>query len=141
MVDINDDVLAQRIDEAEDCVLHMYFDTKGMATIGYGRMIDSRLGGGITKDEALFLLKNDIKRIKQEASTLSFYPSLNLRRKYAILDMLYNLGLPKFLKFKKMIAALEVGDYDRAAEEALDSKWRHDVGDRALRIARDLKHG
>ena len=55
--------------------------------------------------------------------------------------MLYNLGLPKFLKFKKMIAALEVGDYDRAAEEALDSKWRHDVGDRALRIARDLKHG
>jgi lysozyme len=42
-----------------------------------------------------------------------------------------------------MIAALEVDDYDRAAKEALDSRWAKQVGARAINIAHVMRgpHG
>ena len=55
--------------------------------------------------------------------------------------MCFNLGLPRLLKFKKMIIALEQGYYDQAADEALDSQWARQVGDRAQRIATAFREG
>jgi GH24 family phage-related lysozyme (muramidase) len=46
----------------EGCVLHAYPDSLGYLTIGYGRLIDRRRGGGITNAEALMLLENDVDR-------------------------------------------------------------------------------
>ena len=39
-----------------------YRYTRGYLTIGYGRLIDARRGGGITSQEAEFLLAGDINR-------------------------------------------------------------------------------
>ena len=52
-----------------------------------------------------------------------------------ILNMVYNLGLPNLLKFQNMLAALESNDGTTAADEALNSKWARQVGQRAQRIA------
>ena len=49
--------------------------------------------------------------------------------------MVYNLGLPNLLKFQNMLAALENNDGTTAADEALNSKWARQVGQRAQRIA------
>ena len=49
--------------------------------------------------------------------------------------MAFNLGWPRLSRFKNMIEALKAGDYGRAADEALDSKWADQVGTRAERIA------
>ena len=38
-----------------------------------------------------------------------------------------------------MIAAIKAGDWDRAAIEALDSRWAAQVGDRATEIAAMLR--
>ncbi|HXG70394.1 MAG TPA: hypothetical protein VNJ04_07255, partial [Gemmatimonadaceae bacterium] len=46
----------------EGVVLHAYQDSLGYLTLGIGRLIDKRLGGGITHAEALFLLNNDVDR-------------------------------------------------------------------------------
>ena len=51
------------IKKHEGCVLHCYEDHLGYMTIGVGRLIDKKKGGGITEDEAEYLLKNDIKRV------------------------------------------------------------------------------
>ena len=51
--------------------------------------------------------------------------------------MWFNLGLTRLLGFKKFLAALEAEDWDRAAEEMLDSKWAVQVGPRSTRL-RDL---
>ena len=40
----------------------VYQDTEGYWTIGIGRMVDPKLGGGISLDEAEYLLENDINR-------------------------------------------------------------------------------
>jgi lysozyme len=53
-----------------------------------------------------------------------------------LVDMIFNLGLTRFLLFKNLNAALAAGDYLRAAHEMLDSRWYRQVG----RRARKLRH-
>jgi lysozyme len=48
--------------------------------------------------------------------------------------MMFNLGLPRFSRFKKMIRAIELGDWQSAADEMIDSKWYQQVTARARRL-------
>lgn len=110
-----------------------YKDSVGKLTIGIGRNLDDR---GITLGEALYLLANDIDQsIKDCRIAIKNYDSLTENRKLVLIDMVFNLGLPKFLTFKKMIRAILLGNNADVAKEMLESKWHDDVGDRAKRLA------
>jgi lysozyme len=54
--------------------------------------------------------------------------------------MVYNLGWPRFSKFRKLRAALEVGDYRRAADEMVDSAWYGQAGNRSKRLVGMMHH-
>lgn len=111
----------------------------GCLTIGYGRNLQDV---GLTEDEAAHLLMNDINRAIADAITVvPQLMTLTDGRANGILNMVFNLGLTRFRGFSNMIAAINDGDWDRAAEEALDSRWARQVGDRATRIARAFKEG
>lgn len=117
--------------------LKPYKDTVGKLTIGIGRNLDDL---GISKEEALFLLENDIARvIAQCRQSFPWFDSLSPRRQAAIASMVFNLGLRGFMGFKKMITAIEQGDFDMAAIEMLDSKWSEQVGQRATELAHIIK--
>lgn len=115
-----------------------YLDTTGHMSIGYGRNLSER---GITREEAQFMLENDILECKQSMETLPWYYGQPPGVRDALVNMCYNLGLPKLLKFKRMLAALEAHDYTQAAIEALDSKWAEQVGGRAKDVALTLREG
>ena len=51
-----------------------------------------------------------------------------------VANMMFNLGLPRFSRFKKMIRAIELGDWQSAADEMIDSKWYQQVTARARRL-------
>ena len=59
-------ILKQQIEEAEGFRAACYLDSEGFKTIGIGRLIDAKKGGGISKAEALYLLDNDLARVQQE---------------------------------------------------------------------------
>ena len=121
--------------------LHVaYQDHLGFWTLGIGRLIDARKGGGLTDEEARFLLQNDITRRHEELMRrMPCYEHLSPVRQRAILNMAFQLGVDGVLKFRRMIAALDRGDYARAAIEALDSKWaKEDTPQRAARVAKSL---
>lgn len=110
-----------------------------MLTIGYGRNLEDR---GITEDEALYLLSNDISACMGElAKNLPIYTRLNEARQTTLVNMCFNLGMPRLLTFKRFIAALNAGDYESAAREMLDSKWARQVGARANRLADMMRSG
>ena len=96
---------------------------------------------GITKDEALFLLANDIEDAVKDLSNFDWFEDLDPIRKKVVIDMWYNLGPTKFRQFKRMIAALARGDYKAAAAEMVDSAWYHQVGTRARRLVKMMKTG
>lgn len=131
-------ILENQLAIDEGLRLKPYRDTVGKLTIGYGRNLDDV---GISKEEALIMMRNDIAVSRRELSQYSWFRNLDDKRKDAVINMHFNLGLPRLLTFRNMIAALERGDYKRAADEALDSRWAVQVGERAVRIARVLRGG
>ena len=117
--------------------LKPYQDTIGKLTIGYGRNLDDR---GISKEEAEYLLKNDISRVMSEVrGSIDFFDNLNEARQNVLLDMCFNMGLAGLLGFQKMLKSLNEGNYAKAAEEMLNSKWASQVGNRAKELAKMVK--
>jgi lysozyme len=51
------------------------------------------------------------------------------------------MGTKTFLEFTGMIAALEEGDFERAAQEIVDSKYETEVHQRAHDIAEIIRTG
>ena len=96
---------------------------------------------GITKDEALFLLANDIEDAIKDLSNFDWFEDLDPVRKKVVIDLRYNLGPTRFRGFKKMIAALARGDYKAAAAEMVDSRWYHEVGSRSKRLVKMMETG
>lgn len=113
--------------------LKPYKDTVGETTIGVGRNLDDV---GITEYEARYLLENDIGVAMSELDReISWWRGLEEPAQRALVNMCFNLGWPRLSRFRGMLGALEAHDYPNAAEEALDSRWAAQVGDRAHRIA------
>lgn len=134
--------LIDELKRDEGVVLHAYKDSEGYLTIGVGRMIDAQLGGGITMDEAEQLLVGDILRCKQELDlNFPWWRDMSDARKRALINMCFNLGITRLKGFKKMLAALECGQWEKAYQEALHSKWARQVGARANRIAQMFVEG
>lgn len=73
---------------------------------------------------------------------MPWWRKLNAERQGALASMGYQLGVSGLMQFKLMISALEAGDYEAAAAEALASKWaKQDTPNRAERIAKILRTG
>jgi lysozyme len=112
--------------------LKPYKCTAGKVTIGYGRNLED---AGISENEAMVMLRNDIEQCYDELDVFSWFADLDQVRQEALVDMLFNLGLPTFLEFKKTLKFVAEGKYSQAAEEMLRSKWADQVGDRAKELA------
>ena len=119
---------------------HVYLCTAGYETIGVGRNI-AESGIGLSDDEIDYLLENDIKRCKQELVSLSWFPDLDPVRQDAIVNLCFNLGLTRLMGFQNAIGAMAVGDYEKAADEFLDSRWATQVGQRSLDVAHMIRTG
>jgi lysozyme len=132
--------LYKQIMRDEGCVLHAYECTRGAITIGYGRMIDEKFGGGITREEAAYLLGNDIQRVTRELqSSLPWVIRLSEPRMGVLMNMCFQLGLAGLLKFKNTLALIRGGRYDEAAAEMLDSTWAKQTPERARRLALQMR--
>jgi len=111
----------------------VYRCSAGKQTIGYGWNIDDQ---PISRLSAQMILADQIETNVEELNrALPWWLNLPDNAKLGLSNMVFNLGLPRLLKFKKMLAALEAHDFDKAALNALDSRWATQVGSRALRIA------
>lgn len=130
--------LIERIKLHEGYRSKPYRDTVGKVTIGWGRNLDDN---GIRKEEAEIMLRHDVMIAQDAASQFTWYRKLDEQRKGVVVEMIFNLGLPRFLEFKKMIQALRDDDYDEAAAQMLNSKWSMQVGMRALTLASIMKDG
>ena len=117
---------------------NVYQCTAGANTIGYGRNLDQN---PLTEEEAEYLLDNDLKKVAQQSQQFAFYQHLKPERRAVIINMIFNLGLTRFNKFKKLQSALFIEDYEKAAEEMLDSRWARQVGQRAERLAKIMRRG
>jgi len=109
-----------------------YKCTADKLTVGYGTNLEDR---GITEDESLYILNNDLKLIRMNMDAHDLTGFMTDSQEAAIMDMAYNLGWSGLMKFEKMIFSIKCADYEQAAKELLDSRYARQVPNRAKRNA------
>ncbi len=128
-----------REEGAESCA---YQDNLGYWTIGVGRLIDSRKGGGLSNDEINYLLDNDIKtKTREVLLALPWMPRLSEPRQAVLIGMAFQMGIGGLLKFKRMLSAVEDGQYFEAAAQMVESTWARQTPARAHRMALQMETG
>lgn len=134
--------LAESLCQEEGFRPHAYKDSLGYWTIGYGTLIDERLGGGITEAEARYLLMNRIGAVEVALDrNLPWWRELSEARQQVLAQMCFQMGISRLLGFRKMLAALKAGDFEEAAQEMLDSRWAKQTPARAARLAAMMRKG
>lgn len=124
--------LQKTLKRHEGLSLKPYKCSANKLTIGYGRNLEDN---GITQEEADHMLNTDIEVCIKEASTLPFWNDLSPVRKEIIVNMVFNLGMPRLSQFRKFFAALSAKDYNAAAFEMENSRWASQVGYRAEELS------
>ena len=100
-------------------------------TIGYGTLLP------LTEEEGELLLKHRLeKSIQKLIKHKPFILNLKPNAQIVLGNMVYNLGVPKLLNFKRMFKALENFDYETAAKEMIDSKWYRENTNRVDRLVK-----
>jgi peptidoglycan hydrolase-like protein with peptidoglycan-binding domain len=150
----------RRIAEHEGTRAKVYTDSRGHPTVGIGFNLDrqgaaaalaavgadyERVRAGsesLTSDQIDALAKSDIENALSEAgSIVSNFDSLSAARQFVIVDMIFNLGSAGFADFHQTIAAIEKGDFAKAAEDMANSAWYGQVGSRAVSDCALMKSG
>ena len=134
--------LAQQLERDEGVKPAAYQDHLGFWTIGVGRLIDARKGGGLRPDEIEYLLANDIKDREQAlAAALPWFAALDPVRQGVLLNMAFQLGTAGLLGFKQTLRLVGQGDYSDAALQMVQSKWASQTPERATRLAKQMRTG
>lgn len=115
----------------------IYADSVGVLTCGIGHALHE--GSFVPHAASKAFFEHDLAVVNCEYLELKL--GLDPVREYVIKNMLFNLGLSKLLFFRKMLTALMDGDYRRAADEMLKSKWARQVKSRAWELAAMMRSG
>ena len=131
------------IEDHEGRVAHAYQDHKGYWTIGIGHLIDERRGGRLPDHIIDIFCEWDIEQVIGELDRAApFWREVHKGARAALIEMGFQMGITSLMKFRKMWAALENGDFKEAHAQALNSKWgRDDTPDRAKAVAARLLEG
>ena len=153
------DELVKMIAIHEGIVLSVYQDHLGINTVGIGRNLDDRgitdgellfmnktiddiYDNGLTQEEAYYLCMNDIAIVEKELlASKPIVNRLNAVRQMILIDMAFNMGVPRLMQFKNMWLAIEKVNYLLACEEMIDSRWAGQVGSRAMKLSVAMKNG
>jgi lysozyme len=142
------DIVRAELVRDEGVVLHAYEDSLGFLTIGVGRLIDKRKGGGLSRAEVAMLLDNDIEnKVNDLDRHLPWWNNLDDVRKRALLNVCFQIGIGDSAKgtgllgFKNTLAALKRGDYKAAAAGLRASKLYQQTPARTERRAKMIETG
>lgn len=134
--------LKAQLKAEENGIPYMYFDSLGMATIAYGRLIDKRKGGHLSDDEMELLLDHDIaEKTAEVMHALPWAATLNEARQAVLIGMAFQMGTAGLLTFKFTLANVRGGFYELAAAAMVQSKWAAQTPARAQRLARQMTTG
>jgi lysozyme len=131
------ELVKKRLLDFEGMVLKPYHCSQNFLTIGVGRNLESN---GISEEEALYLLENDIKEtIAKLDKQWAVWKSLPVKAQQVCIDLVFNMGINTFMSFRKTRAFMELGEWEQAGEELLNSKYAEQVGRRAIFNSEELK--
>jgi lysozyme len=146
---MNIDELEKELIQDEGYEYEIYLDHLGYPTFGVGHLIletdeefGKPVGTPVSEQRIKECLRNDIDIVCKELDrNMAWWTELDDVRQRVLANMAFNLGLPRLSKFVKFLTAVQASDWEKAAEEMMDSKWATQVGNRAVRLKEKMLKG
>ena len=145
---MNLEKLREEIKYDEGSVNEIYLDHLGLATFGIGHLVTEwdeeygwEVGTPVSEDRCNEVFDSDIQIVLSDCEQL--YPDFNdlpeeVQR--IIANMMFNMGRPRLSKFKGMKAGVDARDWNKAADEMVDSRWYRQVTNRAERLVERMRN-
>ena len=139
---MNIDQLRDTLKIDEGVKYEIYNDHLGYPTFGIGHLVvesdeehGKPVGTPVSEERVNTVFDKDVAVMIDEAKKI--FPNLDELPEEAqqvIVNMTFNMGRPRLSQFKKFIAGVNAGDWNKAAVEMMDSRWAKQVGARAERL-------
>tara|TARA_R110002126_G_C10454203_1_gene499827 strand:- start:1658 stop:2104 length:447 start_codon:yes stop_codon:yes gene_type:complete len=113
-----------------------YKCSENYLTISCGRNLETN---GISEEEAMYLLDNDIKRVKEELNmNFGAWRTMPEKARMVCIDMTFQMGITGFMKFRKTRQLMEMGLWLESSEEILRSRYNLQTPSRCAENSRLL---
>ena len=141
------DRLREELKTDEGCKYEIYLDHLGLPTFGIGHLVTERdpeyqkeVGTVVDEIRVNEVFEQDIQvTINDCKKVYDDWDSMDETVKLICCNMMFNLGYPRYCKFKKMVQAIKDGDWLEAGNQMQDSRWYKQVTNRADRLISRMK--
>jgi len=144
---MNIDILRKQLEIDEGVKYEIYLDHLGYPTFGIGHLIreddpehGEATGTEVSESRVAEAFEQDVQTVLSDCAVL--YPDfdeLPEEAQQVIANMMFNLGRPRLSAFKGMKAGVDARDWNRAADEMVDSAWYRQVPNRAKRLVNRMR--
>jgi len=139
--------LREDLETDEGVKYEIYLDHLGYPTFGIGHLVREadpehgcEVGTSVSADRVAEAFEQDVKTVLSDCAKLySDFDELPEEAQLVIANMMFNLGYPRLSAFKGMKAGVDARDWNRAADEMLDSRWAKQVPNRANRLVERIR--
>jgi lysozyme len=148
---MNIEQLRKELELDEGCKHETYMCTQNKVTGGIGHMITewddekyAEVGVEISDEQVKAWFNKDIETVLSDCELLyDDFDHLPEEAQLIIANMMFNLGRNRLGAFIGMKAGVDARDWNKAADEMIDSKWYEQVPNRAGRLVKRMRslHG
>jgi len=148
---MNIEQLRKELELDEGCKHETYMCTQNKVTGGIGHMItewddenDMEVGVEISEERVKDCFNKDIEFVLNDCELLyDDFDYLPEDAQLIIANMMFNLGYPRLKKFVGMKAGVDARDWNKAADEMIDSNYYKQLPNRAGRLVKRMRslHG
>lgn len=141
------DQLRTLLEEDEGISHKLYYDHLGKITVGVGHLIKETdneyglpVGTGVSEDRVTEFFNEDVKTCIGDCNRLfRDFDGMPVAAQLTAASLAFQLGVNRYGKFKKHLAAMDAGDWLEAAAQLRDSKLHRQTPARTERHARRLE--
>ena len=144
---MNIEQLRKELEVDEGVKYEIYNDHLGYPTFGIGHLVrdtdpeaGAALGTPVSEDRVIEAFNKDVESVLNDCTILyGDFSKLPEEAQLIIANMMFNLGRPRLSKFKGMKAGVDAQDWNKAADEMIDSAWYRQVPNRAGRLVKRMR--
>ena len=144
---MNIEQLRKELEVDEGVKYEIYNDHLGYPTFGIGHLVRDNdtengepVGTPVSEDRVIEAFNKDVETVLNDCTILyGDFNKLPEEAQLIIANMMFNLGRPRLSKFKGMKAGVDTQDWNKAADEMIDSNWYRQVPNRAGRLVKRMR--
>ena len=144
---MNIEQLRKELEVDEGVKYEIYNDHLGYPTFGIGHLVRDNdaengepVGTPISEDRVIEAFNEDVETVLNDCAILyDDFDDLPEEAQLIIANMMFNLGRPRLSKFKGMKSGVDSRDWNKAADEMIDSAWYQQVPNRAGRLVKRMR--